>query len=56
MPSSPPVFDCLQYANTMAEGLGDLVKCGQMVDTKKGGNVRNTLFGPVPATLKDKGY
>lgn len=56
MPSSPPVFDYLQYANTMAEGLGDLVMCGQMVDTKKGGNVRTTLFWSIPATLEDKGY
>ena len=24
----PPVFDCLQYANTEGEGLGDLVMCG----------------------------
>jgi len=25
---SHPVFDCLQYANTEGEGLGDLVMCG----------------------------
>ena len=27
-PFPPPVFDCLQYANTEGEGLGDLVTCG----------------------------
>jgi len=27
-PFPPPVFDCLQYANTEGEVLGDLVTCG----------------------------
>ena len=27
-PLPPPILDHLQYANTMGEGLGDLVMCG----------------------------
>ena len=29
-PFPPPVFDCLQYANTKGEGLGDLVTCSDI--------------------------
>ena len=29
-PFPPPVFDCLQYANTEGEGLGDLITCGDV--------------------------
>ena len=41
----PPIFDCLQYANTEGEGLGDLGTCGK---TEGQTHVRQCLTIQIP--------
>ena len=56
----PPVFDCLPYANTEGEGLGDSIMCGDVKMTAHRGHCPTVITPfrcqPVPGVMNSEQY